>query len=244
MHELKFATIHEVGDQSVFQRMRQRSTDMATTAWCGMLGAPVRTLVACSFSAPECAEFRSCTLHVTSWRSPPSDFLTTRRDISFPHKSWPSVRTAGVKVVAACFPVAATCYVLGTASLALMQTSIFTQYALLLIILDIKRIGPHFNSHTLPDNQSRRIFTAEGLYNSMSMIGSDYPTFTSSTSTFQVETQDYDDSHDPQGPTVQRAEMRPELRRRVVLLSAERKKLDLNWIEESESQWIGPTIAV
>ncbi|EDQ98804.1 uncharacterized protein LACBIDRAFT_335630 [Laccaria bicolor S238N-H82] len=56
IHELKFATIHEVGDQSVFQRMRQRSIDMATAAWCGMLG--VRTLVARSFLSPRvCGDF-------------------------------------------------------------------------------------------------------------------------------------------------------------------------------------------
>ncbi|EDQ98790.1 uncharacterized protein LACBIDRAFT_335655 [Laccaria bicolor S238N-H82] len=36
--------------------MRQRSTDMATTAWCGMLGAPVRTLLAPS-SAQVCGDF-------------------------------------------------------------------------------------------------------------------------------------------------------------------------------------------
>ncbi|EDQ98957.1 uncharacterized protein LACBIDRAFT_318448 [Laccaria bicolor S238N-H82] len=39
-------------------------------------------------------KFRSCALYGTSWRSPPSDFLTTGRDISFPHKSWPSVQMA------------------------------------------------------------------------------------------------------------------------------------------------------
>ena len=42
-----------------------------------------------------------------------------------------------------------------------------------LIILDIKRTVPNLNSHTLPDYRSRRIFTPEGMYNSMPMIGSD-----------------------------------------------------------------------
>ncbi|EDR05844.1 uncharacterized protein LACBIDRAFT_302666 [Laccaria bicolor S238N-H82] len=35
----------------------------------------------------------------TSWRSPPSDFFTTGRDIPFPHQSWPSVQMASVKLV-------------------------------------------------------------------------------------------------------------------------------------------------
>ncbi|EDQ98528.1 uncharacterized protein LACBIDRAFT_299518 [Laccaria bicolor S238N-H82] len=61
----------------------------------------------------------------------------------------------------------------------------------------------HFNSHRLPDSPSRQILTADGLYNSTPMIGSDcglviYPTFTSRTSTFQVETEDYDDGPDAQ----------------------------------------------
>ncbi|EDR01091.1 uncharacterized protein LACBIDRAFT_333605 [Laccaria bicolor S238N-H82] len=184
MHELKFATIHEVGDQSVFHRMRQRSTDMTTTAWCGMLGAPVRTLVARSFPAPECAEI--------------STLRPSRRDISFPHKTLPSVRTAGVKVVGACFPVAATCYVLG---------------------LGADTNGTFTHSHTLPDNRSRQILTAEGLYNSMSMIGSDcgfYPTFTSRTSTFQASSQ----VTTPNGPTVQRAGMLPGARSSLFKIDA------------------------
>ncbi|EDQ99359.1 uncharacterized protein LACBIDRAFT_316657 [Laccaria bicolor S238N-H82] len=107
------------------------------------------------------------------------------------------------------FPVAATCYVLGIANLTLIQTSIFTQYALL-------RIVPHLSSHAFPDNQSRQILTAEGLYNSTPMIGSDcggqtrashrchrlqagHQRFKSRSTTVTT----------PNGPTVQRAEMLP-----------------------------------
>ncbi|EDQ99141.1 uncharacterized protein LACBIDRAFT_317589 [Laccaria bicolor S238N-H82] len=61
------------------------------------------------------------------------------------------------------FPLAATCYMLG---LGTDTNSTFTPYTLL-------RIVPHVNSHTLPDNQSRQILTAEGFYNSTLMIDSD-----------------------------------------------------------------------
>ncbi|EDR10091.1 uncharacterized protein LACBIDRAFT_325691 [Laccaria bicolor S238N-H82] len=169
--------------------MRQRSTDLTTTAWCGMLGAPVRTLVARSFPAPECAEI----------------------SISRPSRT-------------------------------------FTLYALL----------------------SRQILTAEGLYNSTPMIGSDWGKLVHLIAVIDYK-QDIDVSSrgrlkitttvtTPNGPTVQRAEMlpgtrsspfkidpiisegshcrlhiqRPELRRRVVLLSAERKKLV--WQRET-TQW-------
>ncbi|EDQ98704.1 uncharacterized protein LACBIDRAFT_335727 [Laccaria bicolor S238N-H82] len=46
---------------------------------------------------------------------------------------------------------------------------------------------------------SRQIFTSEGMYNSPPMIGLNCGfVITSRTSTFQVETQDYDDGHDIQ----------------------------------------------